>query len=132
MTAVNGKSRSAFVRNGAEYWLSVTDALLERQPRLAGQLRSTSKAAIAEVVERVVTMRSSVDPETGEHYSYREILPRVARPVNREQINLAAHKRLVILNQIIDAFRADETSVRRDQALGLLLEIHDESRSPTG
>lgn len=114
-----------------EYWLSVTDALFDRQPRLASQLRSTSKAEVAEVVAKVVTMRSSVDPETGAHYSYRQILHDFARLVNREVVNADAHKRLVILNQIIDAFRTDEASVRRDQALGLLLEIHDESRSST-
>jgi hypothetical protein len=112
-----------------EYWLSVTDVLFDRQPRLAGQLRSTSKVEVAGVVEKVVTMRSSVDPKTGEHYSYRQILHDFARQVNRDVIDLEAHKRLVILNQIIDAFRADEASVRRDQALGLLLEIHDEFRS---
>ena len=112
-----------------EYWYSVTDALLNRQPRLVEQLRSTPKAEIAAVVEKVVTMRSSIDPETGEHYSYRQILHDFARPVNRDVFDHAAHTRLVILNQIIDALRADEASVRRDQALGLLLEIHDESRS---
>ena len=112
-----------------EYWLSVTDALFDRQPRLVAQLRSTSKVEVAGVVERVVTMRSSIDPETGEHYSYRRILHDFARLVNRDVIDEDADKRLVILNQIIDAFRVDEASVRRDQALGLLLEIHDEFRS---
>jgi hypothetical protein len=113
-----------------EHWFSVADALLARQPRLADQLRSTTKAELAEVVERVVTMRSSIDPETGEYYSYRQILHDFAGPVNREVVNVDAHKRLVILNQIIDALGADEASVRRDQALGRLLAIHDESRSP--
>jgi hypothetical protein len=112
-----------------DYWLSVTDVLFDRQPRLAGQLRSTSQVEVAGVVEKVVTMRSSVDAKTGEHYSYRQILHDFARQVNRDVIDPEAHKRLVILNQIIDAFRADEASVRRDQALGFLLEIHDEFRS---
>jgi hypothetical protein len=114
-----------------DYWLSVTDALFHRQPRLARQLRSTPKGEVAAVVDKVVTMRSSVDPKTGEHYSYRRILHDFGRAVNREEINMSAHKQLVILNQIIDALRADEANVRRDQALGLLLEIHDESRSST-
>jgi hypothetical protein len=113
------------------YWLSVTEALFDRQPLLARQLRSTSKEEVAAVVEKVVTMRSSVDPHTGEHYSYRQILHAFGRPVQREEINMEAHKQLVILNQIIDGLRADEANVRRDQALGLLLEIHDESRSAT-
>ena len=113
------------------YWLSVTNALFTRQPRLARQLRSTAKGEVAAVVEKVVTMRSTVDPKTGEHYSYRQILHAFGRPVNRAEINLHTHKQLVILNQIIDALGADEASVRRDQALGLLLEIHDESRSST-
>ena len=112
-----------------DYWLSVTEALFARQPRIARQLRSTSKAEVAAVLEKVITMRSSVDPDTGTHYSYRQILHDFARLVNREEINVHAQKQLVILNQIIDALRADEASVRRDQALGLLLEIHDESRS---
>jgi hypothetical protein len=115
-----------------EYWLSVADALLHRQPRLVGQLRSTSKAEVAAVVEKVVTMRSSVDPETGEHYSYRQILQAFAGPVNREEVNPDAHRQLVILNQIIDALRADEARVRRDEALGLLLEIYHESRASAG
>jgi hypothetical protein len=111
------------------YWLSVTEALFDRQPHLARQLRSTSKEEVAAVVEKVVTMRSSVDPRNGERYSYRQILHAFGRPVHREEINRAAHRQLVILNQIIDGLRTDEANVRRDQALGLLLDIHDESRS---
>ena len=65
-------------------------ALQTRQPRLARQLRSTAKGDRCAVVEKVVTMRSTVDPETGEHYSYRQILHDFGRPVNRAEINLHA------------------------------------------
>ena len=75
-------------------------------------------------------MRSSVDPKTGEHYSYRQILHDFGRTVNREEINMNADKQTRDLEP--DHRRAaarNEANVRRDQALGLLLEIHDESRS---